>query len=130
MISIQNNVKQYNIKHNTTGTFIFTVLCTIVYCMVFQYPCLSVTFVNCEYRYWAWHASKNNCMTYYSGYFTHPNHKPSDLSLVEVPQFSYETEVGCERWFFSAENLKYLWNGANLYIPYRLVTYSMMSHDL
>jgi len=39
---------------------------------------------------------KNNYMTSYSGDITCDNHKPNNLSLREVPQFSGETEDGSE----------------------------------
>ena len=37
---------------------------------------------------------------YYSGNVTCHNHKPNSLSLGEVPQFSDEREVGCEKSIF------------------------------
>jgi len=37
------------------------------------------------------------------------NHKPNNLSLEEVPQFSGDRQVGCEKGIL-AENWKYLWN--------------------
>jgi len=43
---------------------------------------------------------------------TRRNHKPNNPSLGEVPQFSDERQVGCEKAIFSAEIQIYLRNGA------------------
>ena len=51
---------------------------------------------------------ENNFTSNYSGDITCRNHRPSNLSLVEVPEFSGETEVGCEKAITGAENRKYL----------------------
>ena len=69
-------------------------------------------------------------------------HKPKNLSLGEVPQFSDEREVECKKAIFwqkiehISETVRYrakklqLSVCIKLYIPYRLVTYSMTSDDL
>jgi len=51
---------------------------------------------------------ENNYTSNYSGDITRRNHRPNNLSLVEVPEFSGETEVGCENAITVAENRKYL----------------------
>jgi len=51
---------------------------------------------------------ENNYMTNYSGDIARRNHKPSNLNLREVPQFSGKTEVGVKKAILGAENRKYL----------------------
>ena len=46
---------------------------------------------------------ENNYMTNYSGDMAYHNHKPNNLSLEEVPQFSGDRQVGCEKGIL-AEN--------------------------
>jgi len=55
---------------------------------------------------------KNSHTTKYSGDITRRNHKPNNLSLGEVPQFSGEAEVGVKKAILGAENRKYLWSDA------------------
>jgi len=98
--------------------------------------CLSVTLVYCDY--WSWHASKISTRLIAVDHDS-PQPQAQRLSLWEVPQFSDERVEW--KGDFSVDNQKSLKQcdmeqnlqqnvSINLYIPYRLVTYSMTSRDL
>jgi len=140
-LSISDLSNSVSVLHCLRDISSFTAVCEAVAPICYRpTECLSVCGIRVLWLLTLTHIENNYTTNNTLGTSLAETTSPTIQVYAKVPQFSDEAEVGCERGW--AEDLKYLWNGAiqmwqklqnvdiDLCIPSRLMTYSMMSHDL